>query len=42
MKALIFTYELLKFILVSLPLACFLYLTAHLCFELKRIWLKIL
>lgn len=37
MKTLIFIYELIKFILVSVPLACFLYITAHLYFEIKRL-----
>jgi len=42
MKKLIFIYELLKFILISVPLACIVYLTAHLYFEIKRLCLKYL
>ena len=37
MKQLTFIYELLKFILISVPLALTLYLTAHFIYELKRI-----
>jgi hypothetical protein len=37
MKQLIFIYELLKFTLISVPLACALFITAHLLFELKRL-----
>ncbi len=36
MKQLTFIYELLKFVLFSVPLACIIYLTAHLYFEIKR------
>ena len=32
-----FIYELVKFILISVPLAVTLYLTAHFIYELKRI-----
>jgi hypothetical protein len=42
MKQLTFIYELLKFMLISVPLACCIYLTAHLYFEIKRICLKYL
>ena len=38
MKTLTFIYELLKFILFSVPLAIMIYLTAHLYFELKRLF----
>lgn len=37
MKQLTFIYELAKFMLISVPLACFLYVTAHLYFEIKRL-----
>jgi hypothetical protein len=37
MKQLKYTYELLKFTLISVPLACTLYLTASLYYEIKRI-----
>jgi hypothetical protein len=37
MKQLKFIYELAKFTLISVPLACCIYLTAHLLFELKRL-----
>jgi hypothetical protein len=37
MKQLTFIYELLKFILFSVPLGITIYLTAHLYFELKRL-----
>ena len=37
MKQLIFIYELLKFMLISVPLAIMIYLTAHLYFEIKRL-----
>lgn len=37
MKQLTFTNELLKFMLISVPLAIMIYLTAHLYFELKRL-----
>jgi hypothetical protein len=37
MKQLTFIYELLRFTLISVPLACIIYLTAHLYFELKRL-----
>ncbi len=36
MKTLTFTYELLKFTLVAVPLACTIYLTAIVLTELKR------
>jgi hypothetical protein len=42
MKQLIFIYELLKFILIAVPLACTIYITAHLYFEIKRLCLKYL
>jgi hypothetical protein len=42
MKQLIFIYELAKFTLISVPLACIVYLTAHLYFEIKRLCLKYL
>jgi hypothetical protein len=42
MKQLIFIYELLKFMLISVPLAIMIYLTAHLYFEIKRLCLKYL
>jgi hypothetical protein len=38
MKHLTFIYELLKFTIISVPLACCIYLTAHLYFELKRLF----
>ena len=37
MKQLTFIYELIKFMLISVPLACCIYLTANLYFELKRL-----
>jgi len=37
MKQLKFTYELLKFTLISVPLASLLYVTASLYYEIKRI-----
>ena len=37
MKAVMFIYELIKFIVISVPLALTLYLTAHFIYELKRI-----
>jgi len=37
MKQLTFIYELLKFMLISVPLAVTLYITAHFIYELKRI-----
>jgi hypothetical protein len=40
MKQLRFIYELLKFTLISVPLAICIYLTAHLYFEIKRLCLK--
>ena len=40
MKQLTFIYELLKFILISVPLACLIYLTASTYFEVKRILYK--
>jgi hypothetical protein len=42
MKQLRFIYELLKFVLFSVPLAICIYLTAHLYFEIKRLCLKYL
>jgi hypothetical protein len=36
-EVLIFLYELIYFILISVPLALTLYLTAHFIYELKRI-----
>lgn len=40
MKQLTFIYEMLKFILISLPLALMLWLTASTYFEVKRILYK--
>ncbi len=37
MKTLTFTYELLKFTLISVPLACTIYVTAIVLTELKRV-----
>lgn len=37
MKQLTFIYELVKFTLISIPLAFTLYLTAHIIYEIKRI-----
>jgi hypothetical protein len=37
MKQLTFIYELAKFMLISVPLACCIYLTAHIYFEIKRL-----
>jgi hypothetical protein len=37
-ETLIFIYEMLKFFFISVPLACFIYFTANLFFELKRIY----
>jgi hypothetical protein len=37
MKQITFIYELLKFTLISVPLASLLYVTAHLYFEIKRL-----
>lgn len=37
MKVLIFIYELVKFILISVPLALSILFTAHIIYELKRI-----
>ena len=42
MKNLTFIYEFLKFMLISVPLACCIYLTAHIYFEIKRLCLKYL
>lgn len=38
----IFIYEMCYFMLISVPLACILFTTAHIFFELKRItlWLR--
>jgi uncharacterized membrane protein len=36
-NSLIFIYELIYFILISVPLAVTLYITAHFIYELKRI-----
>jgi uncharacterized membrane protein len=36
-ETLIFSYELVKFMLISVPLAVTLYITAHFIYELKRI-----
>ena len=36
-ETLIFIYELVKFIVISIPLAITLFLTAHFIYELKRI-----
>jgi hypothetical protein len=36
-QTIIFLYELVKFIVISVPLAVTLYLTAHFIYELKRI-----
>ena len=38
MKQLTFIYELIKFTLISVPLAVTIYLTAHLYFEIKRLF----
>jgi len=40
MKQLTFIYQLLKFILISVPLGLCIFLTAHLYFEIKRLCLK--
>lgn len=40
MKQLNFVYELLKFIVISVPLALAIYLTASTYFEVKRILYK--
>lgn len=37
MKTLTFTYELLKFMLISVPLASLIYVTAIVLTELKRV-----
>jgi len=42
MKQLTFIYELAKFMLISVPLASLIYITAHLYFEIKRLCLKYL
>jgi len=42
MKNLTFIYELLKFILISVPLACCVYLTAVLISKIKYLCLKYL
>jgi hypothetical protein len=41
-KTLIYIYEIAYFMLISVPLACILFSTAHSIFELKRIilWLR--
>lgn len=36
-ETLIFVFEMLKFFFISVPLACCVYFTAHLYFELKRL-----
>jgi hypothetical protein len=41
MKQLTFIYELFKFILISVPLACLIYLTAVILTEIKNICLKL-
>jgi hypothetical protein len=40
MKQLTFVYELLKFIVISVPLAVLLYVTASTYFEVKRLLYK--
>jgi len=42
MKQLTFIYELLKFMLISVPLACCIYLTAVILTEIKQLCLKYL
>jgi hypothetical protein len=42
MKQLIFIYELAKFMLISVPLACCIYLTAVILTEIKQLCLKYL
>jgi hypothetical protein len=42
MKTLTFIYELLKFILISIPLACCVYLTAIILSKIKQLCLKYL
>ena len=37
MKAVMFIYELIKFIVISVPLALSILFTAHIIYELKRI-----
>lgn len=37
MKLLTFMYELTKFILISVPIACFLFTSANLYFGIKRL-----
>jgi len=37
-ETLIFIGEMLKFFLISVPLACCIYFTAHLFFEIKRLY----
>ena len=37
MKAVMFIYELIKFIIISVPLALSILFTAHFIYELKRI-----
>lgn len=40
MKTLTFIYEMLKFIIISVPLALVIYLTASTYFEVKRLLYK--
>jgi hypothetical protein len=37
-ETLIFVFEMLKFFFISVPLACCVYFTAHLYFEIKRLY----
>jgi hypothetical protein len=36
-ETLVFAFEMLKFFMISVPIACVVYFTAHLYFELKRL-----
>jgi hypothetical protein len=37
-ETIVFILEMLKFFLISVPLACCVYFTAHLYFEIKRMY----
>ena len=37
-ETLIFTLEMLKFFFISVPIGCLIFFTAHLFFELKRVY----
>jgi hypothetical protein len=37
-ETLIFVFEMLKFFFISVPIACCVYFTAHLYFEIKRLY----